>query len=103
GGRIDITAEEKEGKLEFAVRDNGSGIDAVSANRLFQPYFTTKKHGTGLGLFVTRKLVADQGGTIDFQSTPGEGTVFKVCLPLTQTATEQKVGLHEVSSAGFSP
>lgn len=103
GGRIDITAEEKEGELEFAVRDNGSGIDAVSANRLFQPYFTTKKHGTGLGLFVTRKLVADQGGTIDFQSTPGEGTVFKVCLPLTQTATEQKVGLHEVSSAGFSP
>ena len=49
----------------MSVRDNGSGIAPEHAARLFQPYFTTKKHGTGLGLFVTRKLVADHGGSVD--------------------------------------
>ena len=50
--------------------------------RLFQPYFTTKKHGTGLGLFVTRKLVEDHGGTVECDSHPGRGTVFRVRLPI---------------------
>jgi signal transduction histidine kinase len=83
GGRIELTAEREDGDLLVTVRDNGTGIAPEHADRLFQPYFTTKKHGTGLGLFVTRKLVADHGGTIDCTSQPGEGTAFRVRLPVT--------------------
>ena len=66
------------------------GFGACSARNLshvFQPYFTTKKHGTGLGLFVTRKLVADHGGHVEFESQPGGGTVFRVFLPTGNTQT----------------
>ena len=66
----------------MAVRDDGGGIAPEHAARLFQPYFTTKKHGTGLGLFVTRQLVADHGGTVDFESPAEGGAVFRVRLPL---------------------
>jgi signal transduction histidine kinase len=92
-GRIDVSGREVENELEITVRDDGPGIAPGHAARLFQPYFTTKKHGTGLGLFVTRKLVADHGGTVDFESRPGKGTVFRVRLPAArekewQPATE---------------
>jgi signal transduction histidine kinase len=58
------------------------GIAAEHRARLFQPYFTTKKHGTGLGLFVTRKLIADHGGSVECESQAGSGTVFRVRLPM---------------------
>ncbi len=70
--------------VAIAVRDTGCGIGAENAARLFQPYFTTKKHGTGLGLFVTRKLVEDHGGSIEWESTPGQGTTFRIWLPLSK-------------------
>jgi signal transduction histidine kinase len=81
GGRIEIQAERRPGELEVVVRDDGPGIAPEHAGRLFQPYFTTKKHGTGLGLFVTRKLVADHGGTVAFTAPPGRGAEFRVRLP----------------------
>jgi signal transduction histidine kinase len=81
-GRIDLQVGRRAGGVEVSVRDNGSGIAPENAARLFQPYFTTKKHGTGLGLFVTRQLVTDHGGTVTFESRLGEGTAFHVFLPL---------------------
>jgi two-component system, NtrC family, sensor kinase len=86
GGRITISADRRPGELQVTVQDNGSGILPQHAARVFQPYFTTKKHGTGLGLFVTRKLVADHGGCIEFESLPGKGTVFRVRLPIEAEA-----------------
>jgi signal transduction histidine kinase len=87
GGQITISAEDAPGEVRVLVSDNGSGISLPHSARLFQPYFTTKKNGTGLGLFVTRKLVTDHGGTIDFESQPGEGTTFRLRLPIeTETA-----------------
>jgi signal transduction histidine kinase len=71
----------QQGLVEVAVRDDGPGVAPADVGRLFQPYFTTKKHGTGLGLFVTRRLVEEHGGTVDFESGPGGGTVFRVRLP----------------------
>ena len=85
-GRIELHAWLDGGAIAVAVHDNGSGIPAEQARKLFQPYFTTKKHGTGLGLFVTRKLVAEHGGDVSFQSTPDGGTVFEVRLPLRPLA-----------------
>jgi signal transduction histidine kinase len=81
-GHIELSVALRAGGVEVAVRDDGHGIAPEHAGRLFQPYFTTKKHGTGLGLFVTRKLVADHGGTVAFESLPEEGTVFRVWLPV---------------------
>jgi signal transduction histidine kinase len=81
-GRIELTVRRCPGGVEVAVRDNGSGICPEHGRRLFQPYFTTKKHGTGLGLFVTRRLVSDHGGTVSFESQPGRGTTFLVYLPI---------------------
>ncbi len=81
------------GWVEVLVRDTGSGIGAENASRLFQPYFTTKKHGTGLGLFVTRKLVEDHGGSIDCESIPGQGTTFRVRLPVGVRSGEPGVGV----------
>jgi signal transduction histidine kinase len=70
------------GEIEVTVADTGCGIDPGNASRLFQPYFTTKKHGTGLGLFVSQQLVTDHGGSVSFESEPGRGTKFRVRLPL---------------------
>lgn len=81
-GRIELSVTTKPGGVEVGVRDNGSGVAPEHLPKLFQPYFTTKAHGTGLGLFVTRKLVEEHGGTVAFESTPGKGTVFRVLLPL---------------------
>jgi signal transduction histidine kinase len=82
GGHIELRATRHDGMVHVEISDDGPGIPPGQAARLFQPYFTTKNHGTGLGLFVTRKLVAEHGGTVDFFSRPGEGTVFRVELPL---------------------
>jgi len=86
GGHIAISAEHGPGELRVTVHDDGSGILAEHTARLFQPYFTTKKNGTGLGLFVTRKLVIDHGGQLEFESLPGEGTKFCVRFPVTENA-----------------
>jgi signal transduction histidine kinase len=81
GGSIELHAERRGAGVELTVRDDGIGIPPEQTARVFEPYFTTKKHGTGLGLFVTRKLVAEHGGTLDFESQPGRGTCFRVRLP----------------------
>jgi signal transduction histidine kinase len=80
-GRVELAVARRPAAVEVEVRDTGCGIAPADVSRLFQPYFTTKKHGTGLGLFVTRKLVDDHGGTIACESAPGAGTVFRVVLP----------------------
>src|SRR5262249_15619411 len=90
GGRIELRAECDGGALCVTVRDDGAGIAPGHAARFSQPYFTTKRHGTGLGLFVTRKLVSDHGGSVDFASRPGEGTTFRVRLPIPDQVTRDK-------------
>ncbi len=63
------------------ITDNGVGMDADTAARLFEPYFTTKERGTGLGLTLVRQTVRDHGGTITVTSEPGRGATFTVTLP----------------------
>jgi signal transduction histidine kinase len=83
-GRVDLAVKRAGAGVEVTVRDTGCGIAPEHARRLFQPYFTTKKHGTGLGLFVTRQLVTDHGGSVAFESAPGQGTTFRIWLPLDE-------------------
>jgi signal transduction histidine kinase len=70
-------------QIVLEVSDTGAGIRGEDADRLFNPFFTTKERGTGLGLAVTHKIIEDHGGTIDFHSVPGAGTTFRIVLPLT--------------------
>lgn len=102
-GRIDIRAEADGSWLCIAVRDDGVGIAADQAPRLFQPYFTTKKHGTGLGLFVTRQLVVEHGGDVSFVSTPGAGTKFLVRVPLGDVRAPEPAASVDVLSVRSLP
>ncbi len=81
GGLIEVTAHQSDQSIDVAVRDDGIGIDPAHHDRIFRPYFTTKKQGTGLGLFVTRRIVTEYGGSVDFKSVPGQGTTFRIRLP----------------------
>ena len=81
GGSIRIAGQAEGNSLTLSVADDGRGIALADQARLFQPYFTTKPQGTGLGLFVCRQVVEEMGGTLDFESRPDVGTTFRVRLP----------------------
>jgi signal transduction histidine kinase len=98
-GRIDLHVCRQSDGVEVSVRDTGSGIAPQNAVRLFQPYFTTKKHGTGLGLFVTRQLVTEHGGTVTFESRLGEGTIFRIWLPLEEHSAAADVSSGMVAAS----
>jgi signal transduction histidine kinase len=85
GGHVTLGAAAVAGGVRAWVRDDGPGIAAEHRGKLFQPYFTTKRHGTGLGLFMARKLLAEHGGTIECEST-ATGTAFTVRIPAASTA-----------------
>jgi signal transduction histidine kinase len=88
GGVIEVSARESGDQIIIAVRDDGPGIAREQRGRVFQPYFTTKKQGTGLGLFMARRLVAQHGGQIGFESFPGAGATFHFSLPIARSASE---------------
>ncbi len=78
-------AETPQGqKAEIAVIDRGSGIDIKHLENIFNPFFTTKAEGVGLGLAVVSKIVDEHGGQIMVESTLGEGSVFRVYLPVAE-------------------
>jgi len=81
GGRIHLEARVDEAWFELAIQDEGRGIDPANLDRVFQPFFTTKPHGTGLGLFVCKQIVEEMGGTLQCESEPGQGSTFTVRLP----------------------
>lgn len=73
-------------RLTFA--DQGSGISPEDISKIFQPYFTTKDVGIGLGLAITERIIKEHGGEILVESRPGDGTTFTVVLPLQQDSQE---------------
>jgi len=64
------------------IADQGSGMDQATAERIFEPFFSTKKRGTGLGLAIVKQIVEQHDGTISVESKPDQGTTFKIDLPL---------------------
>jgi signal transduction histidine kinase len=81
GGRIHLEGREVGNSIVLTVDDDGRGIALEDTSRLFQPYFTTKPSGTGLGLFVSRQIVEEMGGRLTFRSEPGQGATFFIHLP----------------------
>lgn len=75
----------QEQKWTLKISDNGVGMDRATASRIFEPYFTTKTTGTGLGLTMVYKIIKQFSGDIEVQSTVGAGSTFKITLPTAQT------------------
>jgi signal transduction histidine kinase len=81
-GLIEVALKAEDGHALITITDNGHGISDEVAQRIFQPYFTTKSSGTGLGLAMTRKIIEFWKGSIWFESEEGKGTTFFVRLPV---------------------
>ncbi len=81
-GRVDMILHKRNDKAHIEVRDNGCGIPAIMRDKVFQPNFTTKSSGTGLGLAMCRNMVQAAGGSIWFESEVKVGTSFFVELPI---------------------
>jgi signal transduction histidine kinase len=85
---VNIQRVESESEAEFdeeaviEVSDTGSGINEEDMARIFHPFFTTTKGGTGLGLPAVRRIVRAHGGRVEAKSTVGEGSTFTIYLPL---------------------
>ncbi|MGO9952178.1 MAG: PAS domain S-box protein [Dissulfurispiraceae bacterium] len=86
GGTLTVrTSHEKVSSLvKIEVADTGKGIDADAIGKIFQPFFTTKAKGTGMGLAISKRLIEDHGGTITLSNVPEGGTLFTVRIPVAQ-------------------
>jgi len=88
-GEVDNLAPGRAGgrrRIAIEIEDSGVGIPAAVVDRVFNPFFSTKDTGTGLGLALAHKIIDDHGGSIDVRSTPGVGTTFRLLLPLMPDA-----------------
>jgi signal transduction histidine kinase len=65
-----------------SIADTGCGIPQEQLNRIFEPFFTTKRKGSGLGLMIVQRIVREHGGLIKLESNVGQGTRFRIWLPL---------------------
>lgn len=84
GGKLTVKIESAEDLVRFEITDTGNGIPAENLSKIFEPYFSTKETGTGLGLAIVQKIVEQHNGSIEVESTEGEGTKFTVRLPRSQ-------------------
>ena len=82
GGDLKITARELNQGVEMTFQDNGPGIPAERRNNIFEPFFSTKEGGTGLGLTVSYNIVTAHGGTLDLADLNGSGACFRLFLPM---------------------
>ena len=86
GGRIAVIARRQNGSVELSVQDNGMGMAPDLLGRVFEPHFSTRTTGTGLGLPIVRRLVESWGGTVTAESETGRGTVIRVRLQMAALA-----------------
>ncbi|MBY0508309.1 MAG: hypothetical protein K2X03_30635 [Bryobacteraceae bacterium] len=85
GSVVTVKTRADAAMLEVAVIDRGSGIDPAIKDSIFNPFFTTKRDGVGLGLAIVAKIVDEHGGRIVVESEAGQGSVFRVLLPLASS------------------
>jgi signal transduction histidine kinase len=83
GGTLTVRTRQAEGGVELVVSDTGGGMPPEVLARIFEPFYTTKERGTGLGLAYARRIVAEHGGSIRCDSVPGRGTTFTLRLPVS--------------------
>ena len=85
-GRVRVLALKLDEKnVEIVIIDNGAGMEQEKLDKIFDPFFTSKKEGYGLGLFIVHNVVTEYGGTINVDSYPGKGTTFNIVLPMKES------------------
>ncbi len=90
GGEVDVEVRTAGNEAEIVIRDNGRGMAPETLQRIGTPFFTTREDGTGLGVVLARSVIAQHGGSLRYESAPGEGTRVRVTLP--QVATHRRNG-----------
>jgi PAS domain S-box-containing protein len=90
GGRLTISAHRHEDVVFAEVFDRGGGIPSDVQDKIFELYFTTKKEGSGIGLAQTYQILQWHYGSVEFESTEGEGTVFRFCIPAARTEDSRR-------------
>lgn len=90
GGIINISGRADDDFLSIIVSDNGPGIPAADIKKVFDPFYSTRDAGTGLGLTIVHRIVDEHDGHIEVVSTPEQGTSFTVSLPVYQTGEEER-------------
>jgi len=100
GGTLTIRTAQKNGTVRVEVADTGTGLTTEECERLFTPYYTTKRHGTGLGLAIVQSVVSDHNGKISVESAQGAGATFRIELPVRQPGTENHAGASAAAHSG---
>ncbi|HST09173.1 MAG TPA: ATP-binding protein, partial [Terriglobales bacterium] len=88
GGQLTISARRDEGMVVIEVQDTGAGIPREAQEKIFELYFTTKQGGSGIGLAQTYQVMQWHYGSVDFETTEGKGTTFRLCLPPAESTLE---------------
>jgi C4-dicarboxylate-specific signal transduction histidine kinase len=81
GPKVTLRVRQSEGMVRIRVQDNGCGIPEEKLNDIFKPFYTTKEHGTGLGLVIVKKMLTKMKGTIAIDSRKDEGTTVEISIP----------------------
>jgi signal transduction histidine kinase len=88
GGNMTVQAALSGDLVEISIADDGCGIPEDDQEKVFSPFFTTKRHGTGLGLSISKSIIEEhEGSSLTFQCETGRRTIFKVTMPLYENAT----------------
>jgi signal transduction histidine kinase len=90
-GSVTVKTRHLDGTVEIAVIDRGAGIDPKGIKDIFNPFYTTKSSGVGLGLAIVSKIVDEHGGKISVESEPGGGSVFRVYLPFQESMAQESI------------
>ena len=87
-GKLTVRTARRPGEVEVAFEDTGPGVSGDVRARMFDPFFSTKEKGSGLGLYISSSIVNAHGGRIECDSNEGCGSVFRVVLPVNGNAVD---------------
>ena len=102
GGILRVTTSRTDTHLEVSFEDNGTGISIEDMAHITEPYYTRKKNGTGLGLFIVQRILHEHGGQLELLSEPGRGTTARILLPLADRRV-RLLGAGDESSTAKTP
>jgi signal transduction histidine kinase len=91
GGELTVKSELQDGQLQFSVSDTGVGLPTEKMDQIFSAFFTTKPHGSGMGLAISRSIVESHGGRLWVAANGRQGATFNFTLPMQTTESSPLV------------